>query len=121
MLFSKKKKETKWLTLDSSEQLNQILKDSEEDVQVIFKHSTRCSISSMALNRFESKFDFGLTPSYYLDLISFRSVSNEIADRLDVQHESPQLIIVKKGEAVANWSHTAIDPDLVTNTIAEHK
>jgi bacillithiol system protein YtxJ len=77
---------------------------------LFFKHSTRCSISSMALNRLERNWaghEEKLTP-YYLDLISFRDVSNHIATLSGVQHESPQAIVVKNGEVVYHASHNGI-------------
>ncbi|GAB5556323.1 MAG: bacillithiol system redox-active protein YtxJ [Schleiferiaceae bacterium] len=83
---------------------------------MLFKHSTRCSISSAALNRVtqwieevESK---GI-PVYYLDLIQFREVSNQIASQLGVHHESPQLIWVVDGRAVQDTSHFDIRKETV--------
>jgi len=100
-----------WKTLDSLEGLEAAMNRSFEVPVVLFKHSSRCSISSMALHRLERDWDFteGQEPEmYYLDLIAFRPVSVAIADRLKIYHESPQLILVRNGEAVYDASHNDI-------------
>ena len=81
-----------WNSLTDLGQLNEIITLSNENPVAIFKHSTRCSVSRMALKQFENEFDSSdkVTP-YFLDLIAYREVSNEIANRFGVQHQSPQL------------------------------
>jgi len=99
-----------WKNLTSIDQLEAIAADSFNTPQVLFKHSTRCSISSMALNRLERNWagnEEKITP-YYLDLIAFREVSNFIAQHSGVQHESPQAIAVKNGEVIYHASHNGI-------------
>ena len=99
-----------WIELDSKEQLGLIKERSKEKPQVIFKHSTRCSVSRMALKQFENEFDLADTvDAYFLDLLEYRNISNEIANRFQVQHQSPQLILIKEGKAFYNASHSAID------------
>jgi bacillithiol system protein YtxJ len=100
-----------WIQLERREQLEEIVDRSILIPQLIFKHSTRCSISSMALNRIESH---GLQNSsnlecYFLDLIQFRELSNLIAQELNVIHQSPQAILLKNGKVVYNDSHGSID------------
>ncbi|HEY4616996.1 MAG TPA: bacillithiol system redox-active protein YtxJ [Flavobacterium sp.] len=99
-----------WNDLTDLGQLNEIIALSNEKPVAIFKHSTRCSVSRMALKQFENEFNFSdkVTP-YFLDLIAHRDVSNEIANRFGVQHQSPQLILIKEGKAVYNVSHSDID------------
>src|SRR5690606_29602355 len=103
-----------WIALNSSEQLAEIEAKSITKTQVIFKHSTRCGISRMVLSQFESDFDTSENnlDLYYLDLLNHRDISNAIAERYNVVHESPQLIIIKNGMAAANASHGSIN-DLV--------
>ncbi len=111
MFGFKKKSESKlnWNQLTELDQLDHIAEASKENTVLIFKHSTRCSISSMALNRLEREWeDIGVIP-YYLDLIAYRAISNEIADRFNVFHESPQVLIIKNGDCIYNASHNAID------------
>ena len=99
-----------WRSLTDLGQLNEIIDLSTEKPVVIFKHSTRCSISRMALKQFENEFDFNeKVVSYLLDLIEYRNISNEIAFRFGVQHQSPQLIVICDGKAVYNDSHESIE------------
>src|SRR5690606_26666563 len=100
-----------WITLNSSEQLAEIEVKSTTKTQVIFKHSTRCGISRMVLSQFESDFNASenTLDLYYLDLLNYRDISNAIAERFNVVHESPQLLIIKNGISVSNASHGAIN------------
>lgn len=102
-----------WNTVNSVNQIREIVKRSHEVPCVIFKHSTRCSISSMAKMRLESNWDISskeIEP-YYLDLIAFREVSSFIAEELQVHHESPQIILIKNGEVTYDASHLDITVD----------
>jgi bacillithiol system protein YtxJ len=100
-----------WTILSTEEQLATLLETSYTRPQVIFKHSTRCSISSTAKTRLEKteapiSIDF-----HYLDLITYRTLSNKIADDLKVYHESPQVLLIKNGECIYDESHLAIYMD----------
>lgn len=99
-----------WNKLENIEQLATIEKESLDKPIVIFKHSTRCQISKMALKQFESEFDSQekMIP-YFLDLLEHRDISNEIASRYHVLHQSPQIIVVKYESAIYNASHESID------------
>lgn len=98
-----------WRELTSSDELNAIIEASKEKPQLIFKHSTRCSISSMAKRRLEREWNLaGKIEPWYLDLIAFRPISNEISENLGVVHASPQAILLKDGKAVHDSSHSAI-------------
>lgn len=101
-----------WKQLRSMEQLDQIEQDSKVRPVVIFKHSTRCGISSMTLRRFEKDYAVpeGAIDLYYLDLLSFRDISNEVAGRFQVWHQSPQMLILRNGQTVAHASHHGIQP-----------
>lgn len=101
----------KWSTLTDEAHLDTIDQDSEHRPVLIFKHSTRCSISTAALNRLESAWlskDAELGTVHYLDLIRYRSISNAIADRYGVQHESPQVLVIRHGRCVHHASHFSI-------------
>ena len=103
--------EVPWHPLTRMEQLEEIMKESEEKTVVIFKHSTRCGISRMVLRNFES--DFGNSSEenlklYFLDLLSNREISNEIANKFGVRHESPQMLVIKGGTVVQHDSHHSI-------------
>jgi bacillithiol system protein YtxJ len=100
-----------WIEVKSEADLNNIIKESFQDNLgvAIFKHSTRCSISSVAKTRLSTFWDFKEElPVYYLDLISYREISNLIAEKFKIRHESPQLLIIKNGEVVYNASHLSI-------------
>ncbi|MEP7277383.1 MAG: bacillithiol system redox-active protein YtxJ [Bacteroidota bacterium] len=98
-----------WILLTTEIQLQQIIEHSAARPQVIFKHSTRCSISSMAKNRLERNHQ--RPPSidfYFLDLLAHRALSGKIAAVFDTPHESPQVLLIKNGHCVYNDSHTGI-------------
>ena len=105
-----KENKINWNELTDLVQLNEIIAISNEKPVAIFKHSTRCSVSRMALKQFENEFNSSdkVIP-YFLDLIEYRAISNEIANRFGVTHQSPQLILIKEGKAVYNVSHSDID------------
>jgi bacillithiol system protein YtxJ len=99
-----------WTPLEDLGQIEEIITLSEQKSVIIFKHSTRCSISRMALKNFENEYDLGENvTAYFLDLISFREVSNEIASRFNVVHQSPQLLLIVGGKSVYDVSHSSID------------
>ena len=99
-----------WIPLKDLGQLNEILSISNEKPVVLFKHSTRCSISRMVLKQFENEFDLeDKVDAYFLDLLEYRDISNEIASRFNVYHQSPQLLLIKEGKSVYYVSHSDID------------
>jgi len=100
-----------WTTLETAEQLSDI--KQKPGYSVIFKHSTRCSISMMAKKRFEMDWDMlpNEIPLYFLDLIKYRDISNQVADVFSVHHESPQLLLIKDGECILDQSHGEISVD----------
>ncbi|MEJ1222131.1 bacillithiol system redox-active protein YtxJ [Sediminicola sp. 1XM1-17] len=100
-----------WIPLVSISQLDEIETKSVDKVQVIFKHSTTCGISRMVMNMFKSSFNLPADriDLYYLDLLSYRQVSNGVADKFKVVHQSPQLLVIKNGTVVAHDSHGAIN------------
>lgn len=104
-----------WLPLEDSSLIEDIKSHSADTPCIIFKHSTRCSISSLVQNRLESKwkFDEGTLLPYFLDLISYRHLSDEVAETFDVRHESPQLILLQNGRCTYHASHLDISvPEL---------
>jgi len=97
-----------WIPLQNEEQIEEIILNSRNKPQVIFKHSTRCSVSSMAKNRLDKKDQSEGIDFYYLDLIKNRSLSNKIAEQFQVHHQSPQVLVINQGECVYNESHSGI-------------
>lgn len=102
-----KKSYLNWIPLTSLEQLDTIKEQSKTESVFIFKHSTRCGISSMVIKQFEKLFteEHQFLKVYYLDLLNYRNISDEVGYSLQVMHQSPQLIVVKNGVAVYNASH----------------
>ena len=103
--------EPKFYTLTSMEELETIETISYKKPVILFKHSTRCSISRFALKRFDAEYDFSEEQMnwYLLDLLNYRDLSNEIARRYNIEHQSPQIIVIRNGKAVFDTSHDAID------------
>lgn len=101
-----------WVKLTSIEQLDELMAQSGTIPVLLFKHSTSCSISAMTLNRFESKWTAAPESCLcvMLDLLTYRPVSNAIAEKTGIRHESPQAILLKNGEVVYSASHAYIDP-----------
>lgn len=98
-----------WKVLTEVSQLEEIDDFSNEKTQLIFKHSTRCIISKMALQNFERSFNSDNVDCYLLDLIKFREISNQIASRYQITHESPQLLVIKEGKVIYHESHEGIN------------
>jgi bacillithiol system protein YtxJ len=110
-----------WLVLDREQQLDEIAARSNDVPCVIFKHSTRCSVSSAAKYRLEEQWDFPVesVQPYFLDLLSYRSVSDQVAERFDVFHESPQMLLIKNGECICEASHLDISVDEIRECLPE--
>jgi bacillithiol system protein YtxJ len=112
----------KWHILNSSEQIDEIIATSMTKDIVIFKHSTSCSLSYIAKMRLEDQWSFDeseLIP-YYLDLKEYRNLSNEIAERFSVHHESPQILLIRKGECLYDASHLDITVAELKETLDWH-
>jgi len=106
----KEEKVLPWIPLDSINQLEIIAEKSKTKPQLIFKHSTRCGISRMVMNQFINQYDLDSNVDlYYLDLLSYRDISNEVGYKFQVIHQSPQLLIIKNGVVVAHESHGGIN------------
>lgn len=113
-----------WHKLTDKNQLQEVIsksnQQSHENLAVLlFKHSTRCSISSMALNRLESKWkDDEKIPAYYLDLLNHRDISNEIESLFHIEHASPQVLLIKNGKCFYSTTHTDISANSILEAIA---
>ena len=107
-----------WIKLENSSQLEEIKRISAEKPVLIFKHSTRCSISSMAFDRLLRNWkleDAERVSPFFLDLVRFRNISDQISNDFGVYHQSPQIILVKEGKAIYDNSHMGISyPDIMS-------
>ena len=101
-----------WIALKDLKQLDDIRAESKEKPVLIYKHSSRCNISRTAFDRLERRWDAGAAAGikrYFLDLISYREVSNQIAEQFQVEHQSPQILVIKDGQSILDLSHYEID------------
>lgn len=106
-----------WIPLHSTEQIAPLIAQSQQRPQVIFKHSTRCGTSSLALSRLEKATPPAVADFYFLDLIRYRALSQELANRFGVVHESPQVLLIRNGICTYTESHLGISmKDLVEKT-----
>jgi len=102
----------KWSELRSINQIEQIREESKENPILIFKYSSRCSLSRMALDRLERNWKEDEVPAikpYFLDLIAYREISNRVAHVFAVEHESPQILIIENEKSIYDRSHMAIE------------
>src|SRR5690606_39952021 len=100
-----------WIPLEEIEQLDQLVEESKTQYVLVFKHSTRCGVSRFSLQAFESEFkiDSSKVSLYFLDLLKNRGLSNEIASRFDVVHQSPQVLLIRYSVVVFTESHGQIN------------
>tara|TARA_B100001564_G_C20611351_1_gene657719 strand:+ start:971 stop:1303 length:333 start_codon:yes stop_codon:yes gene_type:complete len=107
-----------WKDLNSIDDLNAAIAASDNGLVVLFKHSTRCSISRMALKMLEMGWDDSLAgvEAYYLDLLNHRDVSSAIADKLNIEHQSPQMLVLSGGKVHSISNHS----DINTNEVKKH-
>jgi len=108
-----------WNILSDTIQIQEIIESSKLKPQLFFKHSTRCSISTMALSRFEKSgiLSNELVVCWYLDLIAYRHISTEIEKLTQVIHQSPQAILVNNGQVIYTASHGMIDSAEIQNLV----
>lgn len=108
-----------WSELQSADQLEQIKLESLITPVVIFKHSTRCNISSMVKDRLERKWNMINVPAkaYYLDLLNYREISNQIASDFEIEHQSPQMLIISSGDCRFHSSHNEIDVNQILDQL----
>lgn len=107
---SSEKKSLPWTALTEVQQLESAVMESFRTPVLIYKHSTRCGISSVVLNRMERSLELREEDLvfYFLDLIRYRRLSQRISTDLGVVHESPQVILLNKGKVIWHGSHGAI-------------
>ncbi len=110
-----------WIQLTDLSLLDEIKIKSFQQAQVIFKHSTSCSISGMAKNRIERSNTYDEIDFYYLDLLKNRDISNAVAAEFQVSHESPQVLLIFKGECVYSESHYAINFEEIEQEVNKYK
>ncbi|MBT8316222.1 MAG: bacillithiol system redox-active protein YtxJ [Lutibacter sp.] len=123
--FNQNNQETKeerinWIPLTEMSQLTTLISQSKLKPILIFKHSTRCGVSRMALKSFEKEFDIksNMIDLYFLDLLNHREISSEIASKFNVYHQSPQVLVLKNEHVIYNDSHYQISASAIKKLIA---
>jgi bacillithiol system protein YtxJ len=106
-----------WNNLTKLDQLAEIKIQSEGQPVLLFKHSTRCSISDIAWRRIKDANLPEKAVYYYLDLLSHRDISNEIAQIFNVHHESPQVLLIRNNDCAYTESHLGITVEDLTEQI----
>jgi len=108
-----------WVALTNEAQLDEIMSVSASKPVLIFKHSTGCGVSRMAFKNFERDFDFSENEIalYFLDLLSYRTLSNAIAEKFGVPHQSPQVLVIKNVEVIYNDSHYSISIEAIKKVL----
>jgi len=106
--------------LNDIEDLARALDESDRRPVLIFKRSNSCPISTKAYSQFLSFLEQAdSNVSYNLVTVQeARDVSNEIASRLRLEHQSPQAILIRKGRTVWNASHFAITVESLSDAVA---
>ncbi|MDH5476012.1 MAG: bacillithiol system redox-active protein YtxJ [Cyclobacteriaceae bacterium] len=101
-----------WEHLENENQLLHVLEKSSEKTQLIFKYSSTCSLSNMIFNRFENDWESNAMKNInpvFLDILSYRGVSNKIESTLKIRHESPQVLVIENGKCIYDCSHMSIN------------
>lgn len=107
-----------WNVLTDELELQEIIRKSETRPQVIFKHSIRCSISSVAKGRLDRATPPPDVDFYYLDLVGYRNISNKVAELFKVHHESPQVLVIRNGNCIYDESHMGISMRDIADNVA---
>ena len=110
-----------WKVLEDESQIEQIIEDSYAKPIAIFKHSIRCGVSAMSKYQLEDGWDFNPEELdfYYLDLITNRSTSNRVAEEFGIRHQSPQVILIHKGQPVYDDSHHLISIQALKTALSQ--
>lgn len=108
-----------WIALTEDSQISSLILQSITKPVLIFKHSTRCGISRMALKSFEREYDLTETDVelYFLDLLNYRAISNEISEKLNVYHQSPQVLVLINEQVIYHDSHYQISVDTIKEVL----
>lgn len=111
--------EMQWIFLTEKSQIEEIILKSATKPVLIFKHSTRCGVSRMALKNFERDYDIEKTALelYFLDILKYRELSNEVSKSLAVHHQSPQILLIKNKSVIYHDSHYQISVETVKEVL----
>lgn len=109
-----------WHLLSAEDTIQEILSKSsgtDQDAILIYKHSTRCSVSLMAKKMLESNWNLDNVSAYYLDILQYRGISNKVSEVFGIRHESPQVLLIKNGKCVYHDSHMGVSAENVKKAL----
>jgi bacillithiol system protein YtxJ len=96
-----------WINADSTEKLDEIKELSNSEKVLILKFSTGCGVNYAVRNLLEREWTDGemRMKTYIVDVLASKELSGKIANDYAVEHESPQVLIIKNGKPVFTASH----------------
>ena len=112
-----------WIEISDTGAVDKLITESlntPDKVFVVFKHSTRCGTSRMAINLFESEWTIS-EPVYLINVVESRAASNAVANKLGVVHESPQAVAIRNGKCVFHNSHSGINTPDFLNLVSSNQ
>lgn len=110
-----------WNHLNDEQEVERLIEESYQRPVALFKHSTRCGISHFVKDSLHSNWRLNSEKLgfYLIDLLNFRQLSNHVAERFGIAHQSPQLILLHEGKPIYNASHQAISVDELHAVVAD--
>jgi bacillithiol system protein YtxJ len=109
-----------WIRIQSPDQIDAAIEDSHDQIVLIYKHSPICGLSSHAHQKLENGkaeiIDMKLK-TYFVDVVSQRQLSRSIAERFNIVHQSPQVLLIKDGECIYDTSHFNISIEKIKKAI----
>ncbi len=109
--------ESKFVAVESSAALDELFARSQQTPVVLFKHSSTCPISARAYRQMEQ-----LGGEVALVVVQrARDVSRAVETVTGVQHESPQVFILRHGKAAWSTSHFDITTEAVAQATRENE
>ena len=112
-----------WHKISAEETIQEIISKStgsDHEAVLIYKHSTRCSVSLMAKRVLEGNWDLNNVPAYYLDILQYRAISNKVSEIFGIRHESPQVLLIKDGKCIYHDSHMGVSAENVKKALLKH-
>lgn len=103
--------------LSTPDQFDALLAASADHPVVIFKHSPTCGTSAMAYDELSDLLEGDGADVHLLDVLRSRPLSQAVAARLGVRHESPQVLILKDGAVRWQGSHYRVTADAVRKAL----
>ncbi len=110
-----------WKIITDIKDLDTISTLSKSTPCVIYKHSSRCTMSEMMQHILESdwKFEDDEVQPYFLDILQHRNIAIAIAERFEVYHQSPQLLLIQDEICTYDADHLDISVGELAESLAD--